>query len=338
MKESLQQFTPLLFILFITIGAGPAVGDEPIQFEGLIEPYETVNIGSPVEGVVAHVNVQRSSSVKKGEPLVLLESSVENAIVERARVLAAVEGELKLQKERLAFAERMHTRVQELFSSEAISAEKNDEAETEVTLAHARLQKAKENRALARLDLQRARAMLNQRTIKSPISGIVVERFVAPGEFVVNQPLLRVAQMDPLRVEVILSADMFRKIKPGMMADIKPETDPDGSYRSTVAIVDRVIDPASGTFGVRLELPNPDYRLPSGLKCTVQFLDDTETASPTRTPRILEGDKVTEVREPKPLLTTVVQEDLVKTLRLRHSRAGGNPEHLGITRFPPSRE
>jgi len=149
MKESLQQFTPLLFILFITIGAGSAVGDEPIQFEGLIEPYEIVNVGSPVEGIVAHVNVQRSSSVKRGEPLVLLESSVENAIVERARVLAAVEGELKLQKERLAFAGRMHTRVQELFNSEAISAEKNDEAETEVTLARARLQKAKENRALA---------------------------------------------------------------------------------------------------------------------------------------------------------------------------------------------
>ena len=307
MKHSLYRFTPLLFILFFTIGGGAAIADDLIEFEGLIEPFEMVDVGSPVEGVVAHINVQRSSSVKKGEPLVLLESSVENAIVERARVLAAVEGELKLQQERLAFAGRMHTRVRELFNSEAISAEKNDEAETEVTLARARLQKAKENRALARLDLQRARAMLNQRTIKSPISGIVVERFVAPGEFVVNQPLLRVAQMDPLRIEVILPANMFRKIKPGQIADIKPETDPDSNYRSTVTIVDRVIDPASGTFGVRLELPNPDYRLPSGLKCTVRFLNETKTASPTRIPRILEGDKVTEIREPKPLLTTVVQ-------------------------------
>ena len=307
MKQPFNQFTTFLFFIFLTIGTGPAIADDPVQFEGLIEPFEMVDVGSPVEGLVAHINVQRSSSVKKGEPLVLLESSVENAIVERARVLAAVEGELKLQKERLAFAGRMHKRVQELFNSDAISAEKNDEAETEVTLARARLQKAKENRALARLDLQRAKAMLNLRTIKSPISGIVVERFVAPGEFVVNQPLLRLAQMDPLRVEVILPADMFRKIRPGMMADVKPETDPDGSYSSTVAIVDRVIDPASGTFGVRLELPNPDYRLPSGLKCTVRFLDETETASPTKTSRTLEGDKVAKASELEPLLTTVVQ-------------------------------
>jgi hypothetical protein len=39
-----------------------------------------------------------------------------------------------------------------------------------------------------------------------------------------------------------------------------------------VTLMDRVIDPASGTFGVRLELPNPDYAIPSGLHCRVRFL------------------------------------------------------------------
>ncbi len=95
MKQPFNQFTTFLFFLFLTIGTGPAIADDPVQFEGLIEPFEMVDVGSPVEGLVAHVNVQRSSSVKKGEPLVLLESSVENAIVERARVLATVEGELR---------------------------------------------------------------------------------------------------------------------------------------------------------------------------------------------------------------------------------------------------
>jgi hypothetical protein len=39
-----------------------------------------------------------------------------------------------------------------------------------------------------------------------------------------------------------------------------------------VTVVDRVVDAASSTFGVRLELANPDYRLPAGLKCRVRFL------------------------------------------------------------------
>jgi membrane fusion protein (multidrug efflux system) len=38
-----------------------------------------------------------------------------------------------------------------------------------------------------------------------------------------------------------------------------------------VTVVDKVVDAASGTFGVRLELPNPDLKLPAGLKCTVRF-------------------------------------------------------------------
>ncbi len=283
----------VFLILTFSVVTGSAIGGELAEFEGLIEPYETVNVGTPVEGVIAQVHVKRSGFVKKGDPLVNLESSVESAVVQRSQALVEVKGEIKLQKERLAFARRMHKRVEELFNSEAISAEKKDEAATEVALSLARLLKAEENRTLAKLDLERAQAMLDRRTIKSPISGIVVERFVSPGEFVDNQPLLRLAQMDPLRVEVVLPVEMFRNIRPGMKADIIPETEAEIDYSATVTIVDRVIDPASGTFGVRLELPNPDYRLPGGLKCTVRFLDSTETASPVQsTDNMAEGDKI----------------------------------------------
>ena len=308
MKHFFKQYEVVIFVLFFSFTAGPVQGEGLAdEFEGLIEPCELVYIGTPVEGVVEHVNVKRSSIVEKGEILINLESSVERAVVERSLALTAVEGEIKLQTEQLAFSRRMHTRVKELFNSDAISAEKKDQSATEVTMARARLLKAKENRNLARLDLERAQAMLAQRTIKSPISGVVVERFVSPGEFVDNQPLLKIAQLDPLRVEVILPAEMFRKIKPGMKADINPENPANGSRSATVAIVDRVIDPASGTFGVRLELPNPDYQLPGGLKCTVQFLDETETVSPAETTSAMETDKVAKVSSQKPTLSTVVQ-------------------------------
>jgi RND family efflux transporter MFP subunit len=279
MKCHAIPYVILALVLIICIAAGPAIGKEIEKFEGLIEPYEFVNIGTPVEGLVEQVYVERSEQVQKGEPLVRLESSVESAVVQRSRALVEVEGEIKLQKEKLAFARRMFKRVEELFNSEAISAEKKDQAATEVRLASASLQKAKESRILAQLDLVRAQAMLDRRTIKSPISGIVVERFVSPGEFVDNQPLLKMAQMDPLRIEVILPVELFRDIKKGMKADIKPENQQDGEYSATVTIVDRVIDPASGTFGVRLELPNPDYKLPGGLKCTVHFVKDPAAIS-----------------------------------------------------------
>ncbi len=43
-------------------------------------------------------------------------------------------------------------------------------------------------------------------------------------------------------------------------------------FVARVVVVDPVVDAASGTVGIRLELPNPNYRLPAGLKCKVQFL------------------------------------------------------------------
>lgn len=61
-------------------------------------------------------------------------------------------------------------------------------------------------------------------------------------------------------------------VKAGMLADVKPEA-PVDIYKARATIVDKVVDAASGTFGVRLELPNPDYKLPPGLKCKVRFLN-----------------------------------------------------------------
>jgi multidrug efflux pump subunit AcrA (membrane-fusion protein) len=119
--------------------------------------------------------------------------------------------------------------------------------------------------------LKRAQAILARRSIRSPIDGVVVERYVSPGEYVNTQPLLRVAQIDPLRIEVIVPSQIFGSISPGMRASIIPELAVYGEHEATVTIVDRVIDAASSTFGVRLELPNPEARIPSGLKCVVRF-------------------------------------------------------------------
>ena len=264
-------FAPVLLLALLLCAATALAAAGVNEFEGLIEPFEIVNVGSPVEGVVEQVLVERSGLVHRGDPLVRLESSVEQAALKRAQATASVEGEIRTEEARLTHAKRQHGRIAELFKSEAISAEKRDEAATEVTLSTARLKKAREDKEVARLEAARTQALIDQRTIKSPIDGVVLERLVAPGEFVDDKPLLRLADLDPLRVEVILPAALFRTIAPGMDAEVRADGPDAGSHQARVTIVDRVIDPASNTFGVRLELPNPDYRLPSGLKCTVQF-------------------------------------------------------------------
>jgi RND family efflux transporter MFP subunit len=259
-----------IFNLIMTIMLLPvtAVCAETVEYDGLIEPYVVVNIGAPVEGVVAEVTVDRSNSVKKGQILVKMESSVERAALEKAKAMVTFDGEIGLQKTQLAFAKRAHDRFRKL---KAIANHDKDQAATEIIRVGHRLKQARENRTLAKFELKKAQAILNRCLIKSPISGVVVERYVSPGEYVNSQPLLRVAQIDPLRVEVIVPAQIFGRIIPGMTATIVPELPEYGEQIATVTIVDKVIDAASSTFGVRLELPNAEQQIPSGLRCLVRF-------------------------------------------------------------------
>jgi multidrug efflux pump subunit AcrA (membrane-fusion protein) len=74
-------------------------------------------------------------------------------------------------------------------------------------------------------------------------------------------------------VEVTLPSAMFGKVKPGAKASVEPELGGDQVYFASVTTVDKVIDAASGTFDVHLELPNPDHALPSGQHCRTRFLE-----------------------------------------------------------------
>ena len=101
-----------------------------------------------------------------------------------------------------------------------------------------------------------------------------MERAMSAGERVDHETILKVAQIDPLRVEVILPSAMFGQIALGAGASVVPEIPGDTVHVAKVTIVDRVIDSASGTFGVRLELPNPDHSIPGGVHCQIQFLTE----------------------------------------------------------------
>lgn len=146
-----------------------------------------------------------------------------------------------------------------------------DSSVERATGAVAHAQAELNNRRLADLELNRTAAEVALRTIRSPINGVVVERFMHPGEFPKQERILKLAQIDPLRVEAYAPVAMLGKISVGAQAIIKPEDPVGGNHTAKVTVVDHVVDAASGTFGVRMELPNPDFRLLAGLRCTVKF-------------------------------------------------------------------
>lgn len=128
------------------------------------------------------------------------------------------------------------------------------------------------NKRLAALEVQRSSAELALRTVVSPVNGVVVERFMHPGEFAKQDKIFKLAQIDPLRVEVFVPVSMFGQVSVGQEAQVRPEAPVGGTHLAKVTVVDRVVDAASGMYGVRLALPNPDLKLPAGLKCRIRFL------------------------------------------------------------------
>lgn len=140
------------------------------------------------------------------------------------------------------------------------------------------------NRRLADLELQRTAAEVSMRTIRSPINGVVMERFMSPGEFPKQERILKLAQLHPLRVEAYVPISMLGKINVGMEVQVKPEEPVNGSYKAKVTVVDHVVDAGSATLGIRMELPNPDLKIPAGLKCTVRFPQKQEKTAATTEP------------------------------------------------------
>lgn len=246
-------------------------GQSSQGLECLIYPEASVAVSGPMEGVLEKVHVDRGDLVKVGQVLATMESSVERASVVMAQARAEKESALKSGQTRVEFGDRRYVRTLEMFKKELVATKDMDEAETAKYLAEYELLDATEEKRLARADYERAKAVLELKTIRSPISGVVVERLLTSGEFTKQAPILRLAQIDPLRVEVILPVAMFGRIKVGQTAEVHPEAPVSGTYVARVTVVDRVIDAASGTFGVRLTLPNADLKLPAGLKCRVRF-------------------------------------------------------------------
>ena len=146
-----------------------------------------------------------------------------------------------------------------------------DEAKTNTRISVLELEEAKDNKRLAELELVRSSEVVKRMTIYSPIKGVVMNRFLTEGEYVEDQPIVELAQLNPLNVEIFVNVELLGKIKVGMTGTVNPERPGSGSYEAKVTVVDRVVDAASGLFGVRLELPNPDYKLSAGLKCSVLF-------------------------------------------------------------------
>lgn len=259
----------------VLAAASAAAAAASADHDCVIAPRQTVEIRAASPGLVEDVRVRRGDAVKAGQPIVVLDSSQERAGLDVAAFRATMTGAQKVAEARVDFSTRKAARQVDLAAQHFISVQDAESAQAERRLAEAELLNAQESRRLAALEQKRLAEQLRLRTLRAPFDGIVTERLLHPGELAgsddASKPILKLADLSVLHIEAVLPAALWSRVQPGQAATVRPAMDGLPALTARVTVVDRVLDAASDSFGLRLEVDNPQARVPAGIRCRVEL-------------------------------------------------------------------
>ncbi|HLP09072.1 MAG TPA: efflux RND transporter periplasmic adaptor subunit [Opitutaceae bacterium] len=239
-----------------------------LTVSGYIINRERIEISPRFQGVVAWLGVKKGDPVEKDQIVVRLEDAEQRANV------ATAEGRLATAQVAVERAELSYHRIHDLFVGKVVSDDAEDEARLAVAAAKAALREADGQLALAR-------TYLEWTVIRSPISGVVLEKLAEPGELVTPQSfggtrgpstaVLAVADPRDLQVELDINETDLAKIALGDRCRVIPEAYPDKSYDGVVAEISPEANRQKGTLQIKVGIQNPDKHLTPELTAKVEF-------------------------------------------------------------------
>lgn len=205
--------------------------DAGVVITGSLQPAFQAKIKAQVPGTVTGVKVDRGTAVAQGQPLATIE-----AAGVRGQATAA-EANLALARQRLESARTLH-------DAGAMSAIDFQAAQAAYEAAQAQAAGAKE--------------MAERATVRSPLAGVIGDRYVEDGEAVgVNDELFTVVRSDVLELSGSVPVDQAAQIRPGQGVTFTLAAQPDRALKGEVARIEPVADPSTRQVGVYLRLRNP---------------------------------------------------------------------------------
>jgi cobalt-zinc-cadmium efflux system membrane fusion protein len=217
-------------------------------------------ISSPIQGRVLEVRAHLGERVQAGSVLLVLDS----------QEIAQAYSEYVKEDSDLQYATRARDLAKDLYENKALPLKDLKQAENELIKARAEYRRAKERLLSLRVPAQELEKPLDRQKItsrfemKSPLTGIVVERNVTPGQSIggdSGQVVFTVADLDMLQVVADVYERDLALVKEGQFAKVSVEAYPDVSFPATVATIGDVVDPTSRTIKLRALVNNKDHRL-----------------------------------------------------------------------------
>lgn len=225
-------------------------GDIAAYFTGTatIGAEEETGVVAKVGGVVKEILVEEGQYVREGAVLAKLDD--EKISVQLAQARAS------LEKLRSAYERNVNLHDQKLISTEAFQQSKYE------------YEQQKASYDLAELDLKYS-------SIRTPISGVVSERLIKLGNMVLpNQSVFRVAGLDPLIAVLHVPERQLGKLKVGLAAQLTVDACSTEPFTGRIKRISPVIDPATGTVKVTVEVRDPSRRLKPGMFARINIIHD----------------------------------------------------------------
>lgn len=211
-----------------------------------IEAHEEAEVVAKVGGEVRQIYVEEGDSVGPGQVLARLDG-------DRLRLNLA-QTEANLRK-----LERDYKRQLELSDKGLVAKGTAENAKYDLDALRA---------AYASAQLE-----LSYTVIRAPIRGVVSARHIKIGNTIKpNDPTFRVTDLDPLLTYVHVPEKEFRKLAPGQTAEVVVDALGGDRFTGRISRISPTVDPQTGTFRARVEVPDPQRRLKPGMFARVNIV------------------------------------------------------------------
>lgn len=273
----------------------------PLVYKGNTEAQQVVSLRSQVEGQLQQITVDMGDSIEEGQVLAqindtLLQTDIAEAEAELASRLAQVNrsknqiknAEIALEQAQAQAqqAQADARRYQNLASEGAIAEQEAEVAQTEAIVAQKQVRAAQEQirieqEALAtaqeqvrvqRSIIAQAQERLSYSTLKSPLTGVVLEKITDAGNLI--QPgdeLLTIGDFRNVKVKVSVSEITLKDIRQGQSVSVELDAFPNESFTGIVTRISPAANPETRQIPIEITLANPQGKIGSGLLARVTF-------------------------------------------------------------------
>jgi HlyD family secretion protein len=237
----------------------------------------TVSVAPRAAGRLQDISVRLGDRVSRGQRLARIEDFEIQEQVKQAEAAQEVAMATIRQREAdLKLAETNAERSRNLYQRQLLPKQTLDDNEARYLSAMAALDLAKAQASQSKARLDELRINLSNTIITSPVTGFVSRRIVDPGAFVSqNAPVVEVVDITTVRLVANVIEKDLKELKAGAPTKVEVDAFPDQEFMGRIARVSPVLDPATRTAPIEIEIPNPGFLLKPGMYARVSITTNT---------------------------------------------------------------